>query len=71
VGYFDFSGNLDTAINIRTIIIKDGVAHIQAGCGIVADSIPQREYQETVNKAKALLTAIDQAEADQHAFIDR
>jgi len=71
VGYFDFSGNLDTAINIRTIIIKDGVAHIQAGCGIVADSVPQREYQETVNKAQALFMAIDQAEADQHAFINR
>ena len=71
VGYLDFSGNLDTAINIRTIVIKDGVAHIQAGCGIVADSVPQREYRETVNKAQALFTAIDQAEADQHAFINR
>jgi len=71
VGYFDFTGNLDTAINIRTIIIKDGVAHIQAGCGIVADSVPRREYRETVNKAKALFTAIDQAEADQHASINR
>jgi anthranilate synthase component 1 len=63
VGYFDFSGNLDTAIAIRTIIIKDGVAHVQAGAGIVADSIPEREYQECLNKAQAMLTAISQAEA--------
>jgi len=71
VGYFDFSGNLDTAITIRTIVIKDGIAYIQAGCGIVADSIPEREYQESLSKAQALLTAIDQAEADQYAFVNR
>lgn len=64
VGYFDFSGNLDTAIAIRTIIIKDGTAYVQAGAGIVADSVPEREYQECLNKAQALLTAISQAEAD-------
>jgi anthranilate synthase component 1 len=64
VGYFDFSGNLDTAIAIRTVIIKDNIAYIQAGAGIVADSIPEREYQESLSKAQALLTAIDQAEAD-------
>ena len=64
VGYFDFSGNLDTAIAIRTVIIKDNIAYIQAGAGIVADSIPEREYQESLNKAQALLAAIDQAEAD-------
>lgn len=63
VGYFDFSGNLDTAIAIRTIIVKDGVASIQAGAGIVADSVPESEYHECLNKAQALLTAIDQAEA--------
>jgi anthranilate synthase component 1 len=68
VGYFDFSGNLDTAITIRTIIIKNNIAYIQAGAGIVADSIPEREYQESLNKAQALLSAIDQAEADQYAF---
>jgi len=62
VGYFDFSGNMDTAITIRTIVIKDGVAYIQAGAGIVADSIPQQEYHECLNKAQAMLTAIDQAE---------
>jgi len=71
VGYFDFSGNLDTAITIRTIVIKDNIAYIQAGCGIVADSIPEREYQESLSKAQALLTAIDQAEADQYAFVNR
>ena len=71
VGYFDFSGNLDTAITIRTIVIKDGVAYIQAGCGIVADSIPEREYQESLSKAQALFTAIDQAEANQYAFVNR
>jgi len=69
VGYFDFSGNLDTAIAIRTIVIKDGVAHVQAGGGIVADSIPENEYQESLNKAQALFTAIKQAEAS-HAPVD-
>ena len=64
VGYFDFSGNLDTAIGIRTIVIKDDIAYIQAGGGIVADSVPQREYQESLNKAQALLSAIDQAEVE-------
>jgi len=69
VGYFDFSGNLDTAIAIRTIVIKNNIAYIQAGAGIVADSIPEREYQESLNKAQALLAAIDQAEANQYAFM--
>jgi anthranilate synthase component 1 len=71
VGYFDFSGNLDTAIAIRTIIIKNNIAYIQAGAGIVADSIPEREYQESMAKAQALLAAIDQAEANQYAFTNR
>jgi anthranilate synthase component 1 len=71
VGYFDFSGNLDTAIAIRTIIIKNNIAYIQAGAGIVADSIPEREHQESLAKAQALLSAIDQAEANQYAFINR
>ena len=62
VGYFGFSGNMDTAIAIRTIVVKDGVAYVQAGAGIVADSVPEREYQECLNKAQALLTAIGQAE---------
>ena len=64
VGYFDFSGNLDTAIAIRTIVITNGIAYIQAGAGIVADSIPEREYQESLSKAQALLTAIEQTEAN-------
>jgi len=64
VGYFGFSGNLDTAIAIRTIVITNGIAYIQAGAGIVADSIPEREYQESLSKAQALLTAIEQAEAN-------
>jgi len=63
VGYFDFSGNLDTAIAIRTIVISNGVAYVQAGGGIVADSVPEREYQESLSKAQALLTAIERAEA--------
>ncbi len=62
VGYFSFSGNLDTCITIRTIIIKGNRAYIQAGAGIVADSIPEREYQETMNKAKALIRAIEVAQ---------
>jgi len=70
VGYFDFSGNLDTAIAIRTIVIKDSVASVQAGAGIVADSIPEHEYQECLSKAQALLTAIKQAEAN-HAPVNR
>jgi anthranilate synthase component I len=62
VGYFSFSGNMDTCINIRTIVMKDGRAYVQAGAGIVADSDPEREYQETVNKAKAMLAAIEKSE---------
>jgi anthranilate synthase component 1 len=63
VGYFDFSGNMDTAIAIRTIVIKDGTASVQAGGGVVADSVPALEYQESLNKAQASLSAIDRAEA--------
>ncbi len=62
VGYFDFSGNMDTAIAIRTVVIKDGTAYVQAGGGVVADSVPATEYQESLNKAQASLSAIDQAE---------
>ncbi|MCX5693423.1 MAG: chorismate-binding protein [Candidatus Omnitrophica bacterium] len=62
VGYFSFSGNMDTCITIRTMLVKDRDAFIQAGGGIVADSIPSREYQETVNKAKAMVRAIEIAE---------
>ena len=63
VGYVSFSGNLDTCITIRTVLIKDGQAFVQAGAGIVADSQPAREYRETLNKARGLLAAIDLAEA--------
>ena len=62
VGYFSFSGNMDTAITIRTMVLKDGVAYVQAGGGIVADSVPEREYQETLDKAQALLRALEEAE---------
>ena len=62
IGYLDLSGNLDSCIAIRTILFKDGKAYIQAGAGIVADSVPEREFEETVNKAKAMIEAIQMAE---------
>ncbi len=58
VGYFDFSGNLDTCITIRTIVAKDGTAYVQAGGGVVADSVPEAEADETRQKAEALLKAV-------------
>src|SRR5712691_1475494 len=63
VGYFSHSGNQETAIALRTMVIKDGRAYIQAGCGVVADSDPTGEYQESLHKARALLRALDEAEA--------
>src|SRR2546423_14132328 len=60
--YMDYAGNLDSCIAIRTIIWRDGKASVQAGAGIVADSVPEREYEETVSKARALLRAIEMAE---------
>jgi len=63
VGYFSFSGNLDCCITIRTALIKDGKAYVQAGGGWVNDSTPEAEYQETVNKAKAMLKAVALAES--------
>ena len=62
VGYFSFSGNMDMAIAIRTMVVTKGMAYTQAGGGIVYDSVPEREYEETMNKARALLKAISQAE---------
>jgi anthranilate synthase component 1 len=62
VGYFSYSGNMDTCITIRTLIIKDGKIYVQAGAGIVADSVPEREYKETVNKAMGMMKAVDMAE---------
>ena len=63
VGYVDFSGNLDMAIAIRTAFIQDGIAHVQAGAGIVADSDPQAEADECANKAGAVLAAIATADS--------
>jgi anthranilate synthase component 1 len=63
VGYLDFHGDLDMAIAIRTAVIRDGVAHVQAGAGIVADSVPTSEFEETVNKAAAALRAVAAAGA--------
>jgi anthranilate synthase component 1 len=61
VGYFSFSGNMDMAIAIRTLVVKDGKIYLQAGAGIVADSDPAAEYQETVNKARGVMTALAMA----------
>jgi anthranilate synthase component 1 len=63
IGYLGFSGSLNTCITIRTIVFKNGKAYVQSGAGIVWDSVPEKEYEETVNKAKALLKAIRAAEA--------
>lgn len=60
--YMDYAENLDSCIAIRTIMMQDGVASVQAGAGLVADSVPEREYEETVNKARALVRAIEMAE---------
>ena len=62
VGYLSFSGDMDTSITIRTAIIKNNTAYLQAGAGIVADSVPEKEYSETLNKAKVLVKAIKLAE---------
>jgi anthranilate synthase component 1 len=62
IGYIDYAENLDTCIAIRTIRLDGDWASIQAGAGIVADSVPEREYEETINKARALVKAIEMAE---------
>jgi anthranilate synthase component 1 len=59
VGYLDYNGNMDTCIALRTMVFLNGVAYVQAGAGIVADSVPETEYQETLNKARGLLRAIE------------
>jgi anthranilate synthase component 1 len=59
VGYVSFQDDMDTAIAIRTAVIRDGVLHVQAGAGIVHDSVPESEWQETQNKARAILRAAD------------
>ena len=61
IGYVDFTGNLDSCIAIRTTVIKDGIAYVQAGAGIVADSDAESENQECLNKAAAVLGAIASA----------
>jgi anthranilate synthase component 1 len=58
VGYLAWNGNMDTAIAIRTAVIKDGQLHIQAGAGIVADSVPRSEWEETMSKARAMFRAV-------------
>ncbi len=63
VGYVDFGGNMDTCIALRTMVITGGKVHVQVGAGIVADSVPASEYQETLNKARALLHAVEVADA--------
>ena len=63
VGYLAWNGNMDTAIAIRTAVIKDGTLHIQAGAGIVHDSIPRNEWDETMNKGRAIFRAVARAEA--------
>ncbi len=63
VGYFSFDGNMDTCITIRTLVMQDQTISVQAGAGIVADSDPDREYQETLNKARALAQAVEMAES--------
>jgi anthranilate synthase component 1 len=76
VGYFSFSDNMDMAIAIRTMVVKNGTVYVQSGCGIVYDSVPEREYEETLNKAMAQLKAIDRAEqrkltrSEDYALID-
>jgi anthranilate synthase component I len=61
IGYLSYTGDLDTAIHIRTVVVKDGVAHVQAGGGTVADAKPAYEYEESVNKTKAVLRAVELA----------
>ncbi len=67
VGYIDYGGNMDTCITLRTIVIQNQTAYVQAGAGIVADSVPAQEYQETLNKARGLLKAIEITEQRRQA----
>ena len=62
VGYLSFDGNLDSCITIRTVLFKNGFAYVQAGGGIVADSKPELEYEESMNKAMALIKAVEEGE---------
>jgi anthranilate synthase component I len=60
IGYLSFNGNMDTCITIRTIVFKGQKAYVQSGAGIVADSVPEKEYEETLSKARALLKALEE-----------
>jgi anthranilate synthase component 1 len=73
VGYIDFAGNMDTCIALRTIVVQNATAYVQAGAGIVADSVPEREFEETLNKARGLLKAIEitQQRVETHAKAQR
>jgi anthranilate synthase component 1 len=71
IGYFDYNGNMDMCIAIRTLLTKDNKIYFQAGAGIVADSVPTSEYQETIDKGNALKSAIEQAAGGIHDFIHR
>ena len=62
IGYIDFTGNLDTCISIRIAFKKNGKVFVRSGAGIVADSVPEKEYQECINKAKAVMTALKESE---------
>ena len=62
VGYLDFAGNMDTCIALRTIVWRNGTFDVQAGAGVVADSVPSAEFEETMSKAKAMLKAVQLAE---------
>jgi anthranilate synthase component I len=63
VGYIDFAGNMDTCIALRTVVVQNNVAYVQAGAGLVADSVPATEYEETLNKARGMLKAIEITQA--------
>ncbi|HEV8292958.1 MAG TPA: chorismate-binding protein, partial [Tepidisphaeraceae bacterium] len=63
VGYVDFAGNMDTCIALRTIVWKNGIYDVQSGAGVVADSVPASEFEETMSKATALLRAVELAQA--------
>lgn len=62
VGYFSHDGSMDTCIAIRTMLVQEDTVYVQAGAGIVADSDPSREFEECLNKARALMVAVEQAE---------
>lgn len=70
IGYMDFTGNMDTCIAIRLAYKKNGKVFIQSGAGIVADSVPQKEYEECINKAKAVVEALKMAEEEAYDFVD-